>query len=182
MELIIAAIGLIVAILGGGYFTIIPVVDRTRRDFYTLQPDVRIGGVSIHSSEHNYAAHLKLHNLGKNPAYDGTVTLDGWPGKERVPVIHPLRPGYNEYEVSLELGQDSPICTTKMDTARLQIRYRDRWDYCYELSYPVVQTPRSDGRFNIQIQMNQPTLARPTVSFCKMRKHLRETLGSMSQG
>ncbi len=171
--IIIGLIGLIIAAVVG-YHNYVVARDQIGRDFLVIQPDVRIGSASVISLERSYTARVRLHNLGRTTAYDGTVAMDGWPGKEHVSFMYPLRPGHNEYEVAIELGSDSPIRTTLQEGAQLRIRYRDRWNNWYELSYPVLQTARANGLFNVQIQAEQPTVRRPPVSLRKMRRYLRE--------
>jgi hypothetical protein len=174
MEIGIAIVGLILTGLGI-YFGLLPFMDQTRKDFRALQPNVQIGGASIISAGESYSVRLRLHNRGKSTAYDAIVSLDGWSGRQNIPVIHPLGPpGFNEYEVPIELGRESAIRTTKMESLRLRMSYRDRWGYQYEMSYPVVQSSRADGLQNIQIRDEQPTFNAPRVSFLKMRKYLKE--------
>jgi len=171
--LILTGVGVTLTALGV-YFGLLPYMDGVRKDFHALQPNVQIRGASIISAGQSYAIRLQLHNLGKTAAYDGIVTLDGWTGKKDFPVVHPVHP-HNVYEESIELGQNSPIRTSKMETAQLRIRYRDRWDYWHEISYPVVQTSRADQLFNVQIRQEQGTMRRPKVSFINMRNHLSDS-------
>lgn len=179
MESAFLIVGLILSALGV-YFGLLPVVDATRQRFHALQPDVQIGRGSMMSGGGGYSASLKLHNRGKRTAYDATVSLDGWPGHAEAPIVHPLGPpGYNEYEVALVFEQDAPIRTTLLGSPRLRIRYRDGWQYWYEIAYPVVQTRRHDGSYNIRIEMDQGTVSRPKVGFFQMRKHLREAPSPM---
>ncbi|MEE8229763.1 MAG: hypothetical protein V3R69_07855 [candidate division NC10 bacterium] len=146
-----------------------------------LSTDVQIGRGSMISGGGSYSAVLKLHNRGKRTAYDATVLLDGWPGHAEAPIVHPLGPpGYNEYEVTLAFEQDAPIRTTPLESPHLRIRYRDGWQYWYEIVYPVVQTRRDDGSYNIRIEMDQGIVHRPKVGFFRMQKHLREAPGPMS--
>ena len=173
--LVLTALGLVLTGLGF-YFGLLPVRDRTRKDFERVQPNVLIRGTSIRPSRHSLFAHLDLWNPGSVIAYDGTVSLDGLPDEADVREIHPMPTGiWNVYQVWLELKPDSPIRNTRLETPRLRIRYRDRWDYWYELSYPVTQTQREDGLFDIRIHTEDPLLRRPCVAFFKMRKHLHET-------
>ena len=173
LGIILGLIGLIVAAVVG-YRNVAAARDQVQRDFLVCQPDVRIGSASIISSELSYTARFRLHNLARTTAYDGTVVMDGWPGEEHVSFISPLRPGKNEYEVPIELSSDSTIRTTLLEGARLRIRYRDRWHNWYEISYPVVQTSRANGLFNVHIEVEHPTARRPPVSLRKMRRCLRE--------
>lgn len=169
MELVVAFIGLIVAAVVG-YFLILRPWNQTRKDFQSLQPDVRIVRTSIDSLGQSYAISLKLHNDGKTPSYDVMVTLDGWPDHVKFPIIYPVRDrqeGYYDYQISIPLKEVAPIHYARRGT-RLWIRYRDRWHYWCELSYPVHQ------QYGIRIQVEQPLLRRPRVGFFKMRKHLRE--------
>ncbi len=173
LGLVIAGIGLIItAVLS--YFKIRSEIDQARKEFHDRVPNVQIGRSYIMSSGTTYTIVLKFHNLGRGTASNCTVALDGRPAKNELKVIHPLRPGFNEYEVSLELGPDSPILVTPMEKARLWINYEDQWHYLYQLSYPIAQTARADGRFNIQIQTEHPRLIRPKVTLFQMRRHLRE--------
>ena len=175
IELIIAGVGVVLTGLGI-YFGLLPFMDQTRKEFRALQPNLQLGGGSITSAGDSYAVMLKLHNRGKSTAYEVTVSLDGWLGREIVSEVHPLGPpGFNEYEVRIELGRESPIRTTKIDNPRLRMSYKDRWGYQYKLSYPMLQAPRADGRQNVQIRVEQPTFNGPHVSFLKMRKFLNET-------
>ena len=167
---------MIVAIVVG-YFTIIPVVDQIRKEFRARQPDIQLVRAPCISASGSYAALVTLHNIGKTPAYNGTISLDGRPGKVDFEILLPVRPGFNECEKSIEIGQGDPIRGTKMDDARLWIRYRDQWGHSYEASYPVVQQRGDHGLFNLDIQKDQPTLDRPRVSFLRMRKILRGTPG-----
>lgn len=158
-----------------GYYSVVSARDRIRKDFFALQPDVRIVSAPVMSVGGAYTVMTHLHNLGSSTAYDATITMDGWTGEAHAHIVHPLRPGHNEYEVSLPLGLDAPIRTTLIQDAKARLRYRDRWYNWSEVVYPVRQTPRDDGRFNISIRMEQPTLRRPGASLRKMRKYLRES-------
>jgi len=177
VEATLTIIGLVIAGIVG-WFNIMPVIDKARRDFLAAQPDVVVGGAYILSSGNQYTASLKLHNLGKSTAYNAKILMDGLTEEKDISVIHPLRPGHNEYEVTLELGKTSELRTAVLDNPLLRIIFYDRWNYKYELSYPVAQTPRADGLVNVQILLEQPTLKKPRVSFFKMRSHLNELPGS----
>lgn len=176
MEWVLGAIALIVTIVVG-YFTIIPVADQTRKEFRARQPDIQLVRAPCISAGGSYAALLTLHNIGKTPASNGTISLDGWPGIVEFGILLPVRPGFNECEKSIEIGQGDAIRGTKMDDARLWIRYRDQWGYAYEVSYPVLQVRGDHGLFDLQIQKEHPKPKRPRVSFRKMRRILRETPG-----
>lgn len=173
---LIAISGLILTAAGtvAAYLAVLPMVTDTRKRFAAAQPIFKVVGCTIISAGRSYAAYVKLHNPTKVSAYDAVIALDGCPWEAKAPVIHPLTPGRNEYEERLELGEDSQVRTTEMKGCCLRIHYRDRWGYGYDLSYPVKQTLRADGRFNIQIATEQPSLKRPKVGFLKMRKLLRE--------
>lgn len=173
MEWILGGITLMVAIVVG-YFTIIPVVDQSRKEFQALQPNIHLVQAYCISAAGSYGARLTLHNVGETPAFDGTITLDGRPGDVEFGTLLPVRPGFNEDGQSIEIGQQHPIRTTRMDTARLWIRYRDQWAHSYAASYPISQKRGDHGLFDLEIQKEQPRLERPTVSFRKMRKILRE--------
>lgn len=177
MELAILILGLIVGAVGV-CFGFLPVLDSTRQRFHALQPDVQVAGAHSESGGGRYVAVLTLQNRGKSTAYNGKVTLDGWSREANIPIMHPVDPpGFNEYEVQLPLGQDAPIRTSLLDSPRLRIRYRDGWQHWYEIAYPVQQTPRDDGRYNVGIKRDQATVRRPSVGFFQMRKHLREAPG-----
>ncbi len=173
MELVGALIGLIVA-AGVGYFLILRPWNHTRRNFQSLQPDVRIARSSIDRALQSSVIRIKLHNHGKTAAYDVKVTLDGWPDHVTFPFIHPVRDrqrGYCDYEISIPLKELPPIHNTG---GRLWLRYRDRWHYGYELSYPVYQ------KYGIRMQLEQPFVRRPRVRFFEMHKHLREMARSQA--
>ena len=177
LSLIISILSLTISLVVG-YFQVLFKWDQISRDFRVFEPDVRIGRLSILSSRLNYSVNLWLHNFGKTPAYDLTATLDGWPGNSVIQTVYPLHPGYNEYQVNMELERDSPIRTTSIESAKLWIRYRDRWNYDHELSYPVIQTPQADDLFGIHIQDDKPTHRKPELSlfnFFEIRSHLRKT-------
>lgn len=166
-----------IAGLVGVYFTGISVMDRTRKEFQARRPDVHLVQAYCISVEGSYAAVLTLHNTGNTPASDGVITLEGWPGKVEFGPLLPVQPGLKECKESIDLGQESLIRSSEMDTARLWIRYRDQWGYTYEVSYPVLQERGDHGFFDIKIQTKQPSSKRPSVGFWKMRKILRETPG-----
>ena len=166
-----------IAALVGLYFKAIPVMDQIRKEFQARRPDIHLVQAYCISVEGSYAAVLTLHNTGKTPASDGVITLEGWLGKVEFGPLLPVRPGLKECKKSIELGQESPIRRTRMDDARLWIRYQDQWGYTYEVSYPVLQERGDHGLFDPKIQTEQPTSKRPTVGFWKMRKILRETPG-----
>ena len=175
MEFAVLILGLSFSVVGV-YFGLLPVLDRTRRDFNRLQPNVGISGVSMQPSRHAQVARILISNDGSVVAYEGTFSLDGCPRTAHVSEIHPTGYGIrSSYEVSLELKPEFPIRSTRLENPRLWIRYRDRWKYVSELSYPVTQEQREDGLFDIRINTEDPRLRRQSVGFYKMRKHLRET-------
>lgn len=173
-NIIIALFGLIVAIVVG-YHNVVPARDRVRREFLTHQPNVRIASAPAMSAGQSYTVGIRLHNLGRTAAHEAIVTMDGWPSEARAQILHPFRPGHNEYEVPLELGRDSPVRTELIQGAQVRIRYRDRWHHLSEVTYPVVQTRRDDGLFGVRIQTGHRTVVRPRLSVRKMRNFLRET-------
>lgn len=174
-NIIIGLIAVTVALVVG-FYVVVPAREKIRRDFRELQPNIQLAGTSVMSLRERYTVNLRLHNRGGTAAHDATVTMDGWPGRQNVSVIHEFRPGRSsEREVAMELGLESAIRTTSVGGAQLHIRYRDRWNNWYELSYPVVQELGDHGLFNIRIPEQQPNVKRPPVSFRKMRQHLRET-------
>lgn len=173
VEVTLTIVGLLIAGTVG-WFTIVPAIDKTRRDFLEIQPNVIAGRIYVVSSGDQYTAVLKLHNLGKTSAYNAKISVDGVLGNKEVPIIHPLQPGYNEYEASLELEKTCSLRTTAMGNPCMRIVYQDRWNYRYDLSYPITQSKRADGLFNINIRTEMPSLKRPKISFFKMRAHLKE--------
>lgn len=175
MEFAIAIIGLIISSIAG-WFTVLPHIDKTRRNFESIQPKVVIGSNYLISRGAQYAAILKLHNIGKTAAYKVKVAMDHHLEEQIVSVIHPLRPGFNEYEVSYEFGQSSPLRASLFAEAFLRITYDDLWNYRHEITYPIGQNRRNDGLFDLQIHTEKPTLKRPKVSFLKMQKYLKETI------
>ncbi|MBX3332359.1 MAG: hypothetical protein KF722_18310 [Nitrospira sp.] len=174
MEVTFTIIGLMIPAIVG-WFTIVPVIDKTRRDFVEIQPNVVVGGSYIISGGSQHTAIIKFHNLGRTTAYKAKVAMDGHIGEQTLAVIHPLRPGYNEYEVSIELDKTCPLRTTFMTEAFLRISYHDMWDHRYEVTYPIGQTRRNDSFYDIQIHTEKPTLKRPNISFFKIRKYLAAT-------
>ncbi len=165
----LALIGLIVGAVVG-YLLILRPRNQTRKDFQSLQPDVRVMRTSIHSSGKNNEIRLKLHNYGRTVAYDVMVTLDGWPGNVSFPFIYPFPNGYGayfDYQISIPFEEVGPLQNTRRGV-RLWIRYRDRWHYGYELSYPVYQ------QYGVRMQLEQPFVRRPRVGFFEMHKHVRE--------
>lgn len=164
---VVALIGLIVGAVVS-YLLILRPRNQTRKDFQSLQPDVRVVRSSIDRSGQNYAIRLRLHNYGRTGAYDVMVTLDGWRDDVRFPFLYPFPDGHGphfDYQISIPLKEVAPIPNTGV---RLWIRYQDRWHYWYELSYPVYH------KYGIRMQLEQPLVYRPQVGFFKMHKHLRE--------
>lgn len=174
---IISALGFIAASVAA-WLAYVNMRDSVQRDFLALQPDVQVINMYIILPGQSNSHEVLLHNLADSTAYNGEVTLDGWEGKVNIseihPLVHPVHGQHNVCQVNLEIGLDAPIRTTRLEAPRLWIRYQDRWDLSYTLSYPVVQIQQDDGRFNIQVMTGQPIIKRPTVSFIKMRKLVRE--------
>ena len=169
----------IIASSAGDLFAYFQLREETRREFEALQPNVQIRGSGITNLEMGCIVNLYLHNLADSTGYEVEVRLDGWDGRVNIEVVHPLthpiHRGYNVYKAHLEIEQGAPILSTKLEAPNLQVRYQDRWNLPYMLSYPVVQVLRHHGLFNIQIQTERPKLIRPKVSFRKMRRFIRET-------
>ncbi|MBX3325407.1 MAG: hypothetical protein KF682_05865 [Nitrospira sp.] len=174
MELALTIIGLIISSIAG-WFTVLPYIEKTRRNFESIQPKVVIGVNYVICSGAQYTAILKLHNIGKTAAYKVKVAMDHHLEEQIVSVIHPLHPGFNEYEVGFEFGQSSPLRKALFAEAFLRITYDDLWNYRHEITYLIGQSRRSDGLFDPQIHTEKPTLKRPKVSFLKMQKYLKET-------
>ncbi len=124
METEISLVSLVVSILAlaissvVGYFFVRSVVDKTRKDYREQQPDVRVHRLSAMSSGNTLTIFPIVRNLGKVPAYDCELTLDGWADKIEMRVVHPAGPNFQEYEQSITLGPESAIRSQAIEPAR----------------------------------------------------------------
>ena len=173
VPIIISVLALIIAVVTG-YFYLRSVVDQTRREFRDNQPNLRVTDLSSMRSGDLLTLFLNVRNIGKAPAYDCTVSLDGWEGQPSIATIHPPGARFQEHKLSIPLGLDSPVRTTVIDPARLRLRFRDRWGQQYQVWYSVTQVKEEHSPiFTIQIDLQHPGMLEPSPSFFEMRKLLR---------
>lgn len=152
------------------YLKIVRVVEKTRRAFRALQPDLHISRSATIYSNGEDTLTIVLRNCGGSQAADIRVTVHGGEGLEPVPVIPVIKPGDSEYEVWVKAKSGSPLLQEKRDTIRLIIRYRDQWGHPYMLTYPVVQRESIHGWVALQlVERVKPRVTKPSISFWRMR-------------
>ena len=173
VSLIVSLLALIIASVTG-YIYLESVVDQTRKEFRENQPKLLVLQISALHSGDILTLSPSVQNVGKVPAYDTTVTLNGWNGQISIGTSYPPGPRFQQHNLSIPLGTDSPIRSNTISPAYLFLRYRDRWGQRYEISYPVTQVSEGDRPFyRPQIDLEHPRLVEPTPTFFEMRKFLR---------
>ena len=173
VSLIVSLLALIIAAVTG-YFYLSSIVDQTRKEFRENQPDLKILQISSMHSSDILTLFPSVHNVGKVPAYDCSVSLDGCRDNISIGTSYPPGPRFQVHKLSIPLGPDSPIRGTTISPAYLYLRYRDRWGLRYEVSYPVAQIREGDRPFfTVQIDLEHQRLVEPSPSFWEMRKFLR---------
>ncbi len=166
-------IGIGLIILTVCYLRFLVVVDKTRRAYRALQPDVGImRSATIYSNSEDILT-IRLRNNGGSDASDIRVTVHGGEGFDPLPLIQEMKPRNDEHEVWIKAKSGSPLLREKRNNIRLKIRYRDQWGYPYTLAYPVVQRESTYGRVVLRlVDRGKRQVSKPAISFFTMRKHL----------
>jgi hypothetical protein len=171
-------IGLVLLLVVGGVasFYLYMLIARTKNEFRTAQPDLRIANLSAMNSGDILTLYPELENVGRGVAYDCVMHLGGWEGNFAVKKVYPRGPRYEKHVVAIVLGPEAPIRVNPISHGYLRLRYQDRWEQKYERWYSVTQVS-SDAMppYNPQIDLEHPELTEPCPSVWEMRKLLRST-------
>lgn len=156
-----------------GYFYIRSVVDQAHKDYGEQQPNIQVYDLSAMYSANTLTLFPTVRNLGKVPAYDCALTMDGWDGKVEISTSHPAGPKFQEHKLSITLSPDAAIRSKAIEPAWLSLSYRDCWGYLYEVSYPVRQVKQgATPTYSIEIDLKHPRYLYPDPSFFEIRKLL----------
>ncbi len=155
------------------YLKLFSVLEKTRRAFRALQPELSISRSATVYSHGEDTLTIYLRNDGRSKATDIRVTVHGGEGIAPLPVIPVMVPGDSEQEIWVKAKACSPLFQEKRDRIRLHIRYRDQWGYAYSLSHPVVQRESIHGWVALQlVERAKSRTVKPNVSFWRMRMAL----------
>jgi|SRR5687767_5046830 len=161
---------------GVGSFYLYMFIVKTKKEFSTAQPDLRIANLSAMNSGDVLTLYPELENVGHGVAYDCVMHLGGWEGNFAIKKVYPRGPRYEKHVVAIVLGPEAPIRVKPINHGYLRLRYHDRWEQKYERWYAVTQV-RSEINppYNPRIDLEHAELTEPQPSVWEMRKLLRST-------
>ncbi|MDH5640899.1 MAG: hypothetical protein OEY28_06360 [Nitrospira sp.] len=171
-------IGLLTLVVVGGMgaYTVRAFVARTRNEFDSHRPALRVTNLSALNAGQVLTLTPEIENVGRGAAHDCVLQLGGWEGNYAVKTIHPRGARQRKHVVPIQLGPDAPIRTTLLSRSYLRLSYRDCWGLIYECWYPVSQTPHArPPLYDLHIDITHPELTEPAPSFRTMRRLLRQT-------
>lgn len=172
--LLLIGLAFLLLIAGVATFYLHAFVARIREEFRATLPDLRITNFSAMSSGNVLTLYPELENVGHGVAYDCTLHMGGWDGHYAVKKVRPSGPRAQKHVVSIVLGPDAAIRNKAMADGHVRLRYQDRWGQKYDCWYQVKQTAGADPSLHdIQIDLENPELAEPNLSFLEMRRLLR---------
>ena len=155
------------------YLKLSNILEKTRREFRALQPDLHISRSATIYSNGEDTLTIFLRNRGGSPAVDIRVTVHGGEGQDPLPVIPMMNPEDAEHEIWVKAKAGSPLLQGKKNTVRLHICYRDQWGYLYSLIHPVVQRELNHGWVTLQlVERVNSRVSQPAISFWRMRMAL----------
>lgn len=171
------AVFLVLVVLGGAaYYFWQVLAAQTRDDFHAQQPVLRVTNLSAMHAGTMLTLSPQIENVGRGVAYDCVLHLGGWEGSFAVKKVYPKGPRYQKHAASIVLGPDAPLRAKPQSHGYLRLSYRDHWGLKYDCWYPVTQSPSSTPPFyNIQIDLEQPDVNEPDLSFWEMRTLLRKS-------
>jgi hypothetical protein len=167
-------LGLFAVIAGVVSFYLYALVVRTRKEFRALQPDVKITNLSAMNSGNVLTLFPEFENVGGGVAHDCQLHMGGWDGNFAVKKVYPRGARIQKQRASIVLGPEAPIRAQPVSNGYLRLRYHDRWGQKYDCWYQVTQIKNlALPLYNIQIDLDNPEVNTPTLSFWGMRKLLR---------
>ena len=172
-------IGISLIVLSIAYLRLLVVVERTRRAFRALQPDIQISKIVTVYSDRQDRLTFWLRNTGGTPASQIRATIRDGVGIEPSPAIEVVNPGCEEQEAWIHVNPDSPLLQKKQDNIQLIVRYWDQWGNKYMLTFPVVQLESIYGQLALHlVERGKPRIFKPAISVWRMRSILRQHFGN----
>jgi hypothetical protein len=164
----------VLAIAGIAAYALYAYVARTKREFVSGRPCLRITNLAVMNAGPVLTLTPELENVGRGAAHNCVLQMAGWEGSYSVKTMHPVGPGYRKHLIPIVLGPDAPLRATPLSRSYLRLSYRDRWGLIYECWYPVTQlTNVAASLYDIQIDLSRPEVTEPVPSFWAMRRFLR---------
>ena len=171
-------IGLGLIVLSLAYLRLLVVVDKTRRAFHALQPDVQISKIVTVYADRQDRLTFCLRNTGGSPASQIRATIREGVGIEPSPAIAVMNPGCEEQEAWIQVKSDSPLLQKKQNNIQLIVRYWDQWGNEYKLMFPVAQLESVHGHLALHlVERGKPRVFKPAISVWRMRLILQRQSG-----
>ncbi len=162
--------------VGIGIFMWRGFVARIRDDFRAEQPELHITNLSTLNAGDVITLKPELENIGEGVAYDCVLQLSGWEGNFSVTTMYPQGPRHQTHVIPIVLRPDAPIRMQSLSRCYVRVACLDRWEHRYEYWYPVTQVANQNTcLYNVHVDISQPELTEPHLSFWRMWMLLRKT-------
>jgi hypothetical protein len=169
-------IGLLLFVIGIGLasFYSYRLIERTKQEYRVTQPKLKITNLSAMTAGNVLTLYPELENVGGGVAHDCTLHIGGWEGHFSIAKVYPRGSRAQKHVASIVLNPDAPIRVKPISNGYLRLRYLDRWNQKYDSWYQVAQVKSPDSPlYTVHINLDNPEVNEPDLSFWDMRKLLR---------
>jgi hypothetical protein len=163
--MIIALLGLIIAIVLLYFMWWVPKEELIRASLHAAQPEVYFTLGSYGGPDGNGIG-LNLQNLGPNDAYNVSLYLHRGDGAllKKIEITQRLSAGATPY-IPIPVAVNDPLRTQPIKGLSARLLYHDRFERPFVASLQLVQRRRRDGFYNIQRTEQQPHVTGPATEF-----------------